>query len=57
MGHGYAIVKHPEAKKLAREKNIPIEVNPISNQVCKNLTKLSCDLYYKHITTVNYSCT
>jgi adenosine deaminase CECR1 len=33
MGHGYAIVKHPEAKKLAREKNIPIEVNPISNQV------------------------
>jgi adenosine deaminase len=35
MGHGYAIVKHPEAKKLAREKNIPIEVNPISNQVKK----------------------
>jgi adenosine deaminase CECR1 len=33
MGHGYAIAKHPEAKKLARAKNIPIEVNPISNQV------------------------
>ena len=33
MGHGYAIAKHPEAKKLAKEKNIPIEVNPISNQV------------------------
>ena len=33
IGHGYAIVKHPEAKKMAKEKNIPIEVNPISNQV------------------------
>ena len=33
MGHGYAMAKHPEAKKLAIEKNIPIEVNPISNQV------------------------
>ena len=35
MGHGYAMAKHPEAKKLAIEKNIPIEVNPISNQVKK----------------------
>ena len=33
LGHGYAIVKHPGAKKLVKEKNIPIEVNPISNQV------------------------
>ena len=33
LGHGYAIEKHPEAKRIAREKNIPIEVNPISNQV------------------------
>ena len=33
MGHGYAMAKHPEAKKLAIAKNIPIEVNPISNQV------------------------
>jgi adenosine deaminase-related growth factor len=33
MGHGYAIAKHPEAKRIAKEKNIPIEVNPISNQV------------------------
>lgn len=33
IGHGYAITKHPEAKRLALEKNTPIEVNPISNQV------------------------
>jgi adenosine deaminase CECR1 len=33
IGHGYAIAKHPEAQRIAREKNIPIEVNPISNQV------------------------
>jgi adenosine deaminase len=33
MGHGYAMNKHPEAKKIAIAKNIPIEVNPISNQV------------------------
>ena len=33
MGHGYTICKHPEAKKMAKEKNIPIEINPISNQV------------------------
>jgi len=33
IGHGYAIAKHAEAKRLAIEKNTPIEVNPISNQV------------------------
>jgi len=33
MGHGYGIAKHPEAKRMALEKNIPLEVNPISNQV------------------------
>ena len=33
IGHGYSIAKHPEAKKLALAKDIPIEVCPISNQV------------------------
>lgn len=40
IGHGSAILKHPEILKLAREKNIPIEVCPISNQVLKLVTDL-----------------
>lgn len=35
IGHGYAITKHPEVLKLAKDRNIAIEVNPISNQVLK----------------------
>jgi len=33
IGHGYSIVKHPLLKNLAIERDIPIEVCPISNQV------------------------
>lgn len=33
IGHGYSITKHPEALRLAKERNIAIEVCPISNQV------------------------
>ena len=33
LGHSMAIAKHPEAKRLARERNIPVEVNPVSNQI------------------------
>ena len=33
IGHGYAVTKHPHIRKLLRDKNVAIEVNPISNQV------------------------
>ena len=35
IGHGYAINRHPEVKKLARERGIALEICPISNQVRK----------------------
>lgn len=33
IGHGYGITKHPQVMRYAKQHNIPIEVNPISNQV------------------------
>ncbi|XP_066599285.1 adenosine deaminase 2-like [Prorops nasuta] len=33
IGHGYALVKHPEVLRIARERKIAIEISPISNQV------------------------
>ena len=33
IGHGYSITKHPEALKIIKERDIPIEICPISNQV------------------------
>lgn len=33
IGHGFALSKHPVAKRMAAEKKVAIEVNPISNQV------------------------
>nr|CAD7454028.1 unnamed protein product [Timema tahoe] len=33
IGHGYALNKHPLVLERVKEKNIGIEVNPISNQI------------------------
>lgn len=33
IGHGYALIKHPEMMKVVKDKQIAIEVSPISNQV------------------------
>lgn len=33
IGHGYALLKHPQVLKIIMEKKIAIEICPISNQV------------------------
>lgn len=33
IGHGFALIKHPWVLKAVKDREIPIEVNPISNQV------------------------
>ncbi|XP_061390444.1 adenosine deaminase 2-like, partial [Musca vetustissima] len=33
IGHGFALVKHPLVLQMIKERNIAVEVNPISNQV------------------------
>lgn len=37
IGHGYALSKHPVLLKMVKERDIAVEVNPISNQVMKNI--------------------
>jgi len=34
IGHGYAVTKHPLIKQLLETRQIPLEICPISNQVC-----------------------
>lgn len=35
IGHGYGLAKHPKLIELIKERNIAIEINPVSNQVLK----------------------
>ncbi|KAK0483972.1 hypothetical protein IW261DRAFT_1675753, partial [Armillaria novae-zelandiae] len=35
IGHGFSLVKHPELMKICREKNIALEVCPISNEILR----------------------
>ncbi|KAM3869789.1 adenosine deaminase 2-A [Diretmus argenteus] len=35
IGHGFALLRHPVAKKLSRKSGVAVEVCPISNQVLK----------------------
>ena len=34
VGHGYAVNKHPLVKQMLETRQIPLEICPISNQVC-----------------------
>jgi adenosine deaminase CECR1 len=45
IGHGFALVKNPSLLELIRQKNICIEVNPVSNQVTKSWLKSEIDIY------------
>lgn len=33
IGHGYALSKHPVVLQQMKERDIAVEVNPLSNQV------------------------
>lgn len=35
IGHGFGLTKHRRALKIARDRNISVEINPISNQVLR----------------------
>ncbi|EMD40416.1 hypothetical protein CERSUDRAFT_111019 [Gelatoporia subvermispora B] len=35
IGHGFSLVKHPKLMEICREKGIPVEVCPISNEILR----------------------
>lgn len=49
IGHGFALAKHPSLLEMVKDRNILIEVNPISNQVLKlveDYRNHPCSIYF-----------
>uniref|UniRef100_T1GVZ6 Adenosine deaminase domain-containing protein n=1 Tax=Megaselia scalaris TaxID=36166 RepID=T1GVZ6_MEGSC len=40
IGHGYALIKHPDIKEMVKKNDICIEVSPISNKMLKYVSDL-----------------
>ncbi|XP_037950031.1 adenosine deaminase 2-like isoform X5 [Teleopsis dalmanni] len=59
VGHGFALVKHPLVLQMLKERNIAIEINPISNQVLQLVADLRnhpCAFYFANNYPVVISC-
>lgn len=44
IGHGYALVHHPLAKEMSRDRGVAVELCPISNQVRRSAPLFCCCL-------------